>query len=95
MEKRVANRIVAIAELLQSALVHRPERSGSIQVSCQTICLLESQAFNKDGPPSHEEVKKYSKRNVTTVRRGERIIKSKNEKQRIRIVAQNRNPVKQ
>jgi len=95
MEKRVANRIDVIAELLQSALVHRPERSGSIQVSCQTICLLESQAFNKDGQSFHEEVKKYSKRNVTTVRRGERIIKSKNEKQRIRIVAQNRNPVKQ
>lgn len=79
MEKRVANRVDAIAELLQSALVHRPERSGSIQVSCQTICLLESQAFNKDGP-SHEEVKEYSKRNVMTVRSGERIIKSKKTK---------------
>jgi len=72
--KKGANRIDATAELFQSALV--PERSGSVQVSWEIICLLGSQAFNKDGLSSYK-VKEYSKRKVTIMRREGRTAKSK------------------
>jgi len=72
--KKGANRIDATAELFQSALV--PERLGSVQVSWEIICLLGSQAFNKDGLSSYK-VKEHSKRNVAIMRRGGRTAESK------------------